>query len=62
MQLDSGDYTIHSGPNGRIQVSFAGNIRNAAAKLATSGTHANLAIRETSVFQPLDRTGEVCGT
>jgi hypothetical protein len=32
MQLDSGDYTIHAGPNGRIQVSFAGNIRNAAAK------------------------------
>ena len=47
MQLDGGDYIIRAGPDERIRVSFAGNSGNAAADLATSGTHANLAIRDT---------------
>ena len=47
MQLDGGDYSIHASPDGRIRVSFAGNIGNAAAELASSGAHANLAIRDT---------------
>jgi hypothetical protein len=47
MQLDGGDYTIRAGPDERIRVSFGGNTGNAAAELATSGTRANLAIRDT---------------
>jgi hypothetical protein len=47
MQLDSGDYIISAGPDERIRVSFAGNTGNAAADLGTTGTHANLAIRDT---------------
>ena len=47
MQLDGGDYIIRASTNERIRVSFAGDIGNAAADLATSGTHANLAIRDT---------------
>jgi len=47
MQLDGGDYIIRASPDERIRVSFAGNTDNAAADLGTSGTHANLAIRDT---------------
>lgn len=47
MQLDGGDYIIRASPNERIRVLFAGTTGNAAADLATSGTHANLAIRDT---------------
>ena len=47
MQLDGGDYTIRASPDERIRVSFAGNTGNATADLGTSGTHANLAIRDT---------------
>ncbi len=47
MQLDGGDYIIRAGPDEHIRISFAGNTRNAAAELATSGTHANLTIRDT---------------
>jgi hypothetical protein len=47
MQLDSGDYIIRAGSDEHIRVSFAGNTGNAATELATSGTHANLAIRDT---------------
>ena len=47
MQLDGGDYIIRASPDERIRVSFAGNTGNAAADLGTSGTHANLAIRDT---------------
>src|SRR3954452_19701987 len=47
MQLDGGDYIIRAGPDERIRISFAGNSGNSAADLATSGTHANLAIRDT---------------
>ena len=47
MQLDGGDYIIRAGPDERIRVSFAGNTGNAAADLSASGTHANLAIRDT---------------
>jgi hypothetical protein len=47
MQLDGGDYIIRAGPDERIRVSFAGDSGNAAADLATSDTHANLAIRDT---------------
>lgn len=47
MQLDSGDYSIRAGSDEHIRVSFAGNIGNAVADLATSGSHANLEIRET---------------
>src|SRR5947208_1805080 len=47
MQLDGGDYIIRASPDERIRVSFAGDTGNAAADLATSGTHANLAIRDT---------------
>src|ERR1700746_726589 len=47
MQLDGGDYIIRAGADERIRVSFAGNPGNAAAELATSGTHANLAIKDT---------------
>src|SRR5271166_4625767 len=44
MQLDGGDYIIRASPDERIRVSFAGN---AGADLGTTGTHANLAIRDT---------------
>ena len=47
MRLDGGDYTIRASRDEHIRVSFAGNIGNAAAELSTSGTHANLAIRDT---------------
>ena len=47
MQLGGGDYIIRAGPDEHIRVSFAGNTGNAAANLATSGTHASLAIRDT---------------
>ena len=47
MQLDGGDYIIRASPDERIRVSFAGNTGNATADLGTSGTHANLAIRDT---------------
>jgi hypothetical protein len=47
MQLDGGDYIIRASPDERIRVSFTGNTGNAAADLGTSGTHANLAIRDT---------------
>ena len=55
MQLDGGDYTIRASPDEHIRVSFAGNAGNAAADLGTSGTHANLAIRDTphSNFQAI---------
>ena len=47
MQLDGGDYIISASPDERIRVSFAGNTGNAAADLGTTGTHANLAVRDT---------------
>lgn len=47
MHLDGGDYVVRASPDERIRVSFAGNTGNAAADLGTSGTHANLAIRDT---------------
>lgn len=47
MQLDGGDYVVRASPDERIRISFAGNVGSAAADLATSGTHANLAIRDT---------------
>jgi hypothetical protein len=47
MQLESGDYVVRAAPDERIRVSFGGNTGNAAAELATNGTHAKLAIRDT---------------
>lgn len=47
MKLEGGDYSIRASPDEHIRVSFGGNTGNAAAELATSGTHANLAIRDT---------------
>jgi hypothetical protein len=47
MQLDSGDYIIRASADERIRVSFAGNIGNASAELATSGKHASLTVRDT---------------
>ncbi len=47
MQLDGGDYTIRASPDEHIRVSFAGNTGNAAADLGTSGTHANLLVKDT---------------
>jgi hypothetical protein len=47
MQLDGGDYTIRASPDEHIRVSFEGNTGNAAVDLGTSGTHANLAIKDT---------------
>ena len=47
MQLDGGDYTIRASPDERIRVSFAGNTGDATADLGTSGTHANLTIKNT---------------
>jgi hypothetical protein len=47
MQLESGDYVIRAAPDERIRVSFGGNTGNAAAELATNGTHATLTIRDT---------------
>jgi len=47
MQLGGGDYTIRAGPDERIRVSFAGTAGTAAADLQTSGTRANLAIKDT---------------
>ncbi len=47
MQLEGGDYVIRASPDDHIRVSFAGNTGNAAADVATSGTHANLSIKDT---------------
>jgi hypothetical protein len=47
MQLGSGDYLIRATSDELIRVSFGGNTGNAVAELATNGTHANLAIRDT---------------
>ncbi|HXB71439.1 MAG TPA: hypothetical protein VNY05_24605 [Candidatus Acidoferrales bacterium] len=47
MRLDGGDYIIRASPDEHVRVSFAGNTGNAAADLETSGTRANLAIRDT---------------
>lgn len=47
MQLESSGYVVRAAPDGRIRVSFGGNTGNAVAELATNGTHANLAIRDT---------------
>jgi hypothetical protein len=47
MQLDGGDYVIRASADEHIRVSFAGNTANAAADLATNGTRANLAIKDT---------------
>ena len=47
MQLGGGDYIIRASTDEHIRVSFAGNHGNAAAELMTSGTHANLAVRDT---------------
>jgi len=47
MQLDRGDYIVRAGPDEHIRVSFAGNTGNATADLSASGTHANLAIKDT---------------
>jgi hypothetical protein len=47
MQLASGDYSIRPDSDEHIRVSFAGNIGNAVADLGTSGSHANLEIRDT---------------
>jgi hypothetical protein len=47
MELEGGDYVVRAAPDERIRVSFGGNTGNAIAELATNGTHANLAIRDT---------------
>lgn len=47
MQLDGGDYIVRAGSDERIRVSFAGDTGNATADLGTSGTHANLTIKDT---------------
>ncbi|HEV2206096.1 MAG TPA: hypothetical protein VGR36_06125 [Candidatus Acidoferrales bacterium] len=47
MKLDSGDYRIRAGSDERIRVTFAGNIGNAVADLATNGSHATLEVRDT---------------
>src|SRR5262249_9697285 len=47
MQLEGGDYVVRAAPDERIRVSFGANTGNAVADLATNGTHANLAIRDT---------------
>ena len=47
MQLEGGDYVVRAASDERIRVSFGGNTGNAVAELATNGTHANLAIRDT---------------
>ena len=47
MQLDGGDYIVRASPDEHIRVSFGGNTGNAAADLGTSGTHANLVIKDT---------------
>jgi hypothetical protein len=47
MRLDGGDYILRASQGEHIRVSFAGNTGNAAADLETSGTHANLSVRDT---------------
>jgi hypothetical protein len=47
MQLDGGDYTIRASPDEHIRVSFTGDPGNAVANLESTGTHANLAIKDT---------------
>lgn len=47
MKLDSGDYSIRAGSDERIRVTFAGNIGNAVANLATSGSRATLEVKDT---------------
>jgi hypothetical protein len=47
MQLDGGNYEIHPASGGRVRVSFGGNVGDATADLAVSGTHATLAVKNT---------------
>ena len=47
MQLDGGEYVVRASPDEHIRISFAGNTGNAIADLGISGTHANLAVRDT---------------
>lgn len=47
MNLDGGDYIIRAGADEHIRVSFAGDTGNASSDLGITGTHANLAIKET---------------
>lgn len=47
MQLDGGNYEIRPASGDRIRVSFGGNTGSATAELTTTGTHANLAIKDT---------------
>lgn len=47
IQLSGGDYTIRAAKDEHIRVSFEGNTGNATAELKTSGTGANLSIKDT---------------
>lgn len=47
MQLDGGDYEIRPASGDRIRVSFGGNSGNATADITTTGTNANVSIKDT---------------
>ncbi len=47
MQLEGGDYEVHSGTTNRIRVTLSGNTGNAKVVLNTNGTHADLAVTNT---------------
>lgn len=61
MQLEGGDYVVRAGTDDRVRVSLGGNSGNAVAELATNGTHANLAIKDTP-HNNFQATVEVPGT
>jgi len=46
MQLTGGNYNIRPAGGDQIRISFGGNTGNATADLTTSGTHANLVVRD----------------
>ncbi len=47
MQLESGDYVVRPAADQHIRVSFGGNTGSAVSELSITGTHANLAVRNT---------------
>lgn len=47
MYLDGGDYEVRPGADDRIRVTLSGNIGNAKVELTTSGTLADVTVKDT---------------
>ncbi len=47
MQLDGGNYTVRPAADNHIRVTLSGNTGNARVELTTSGTRANLVVKDT---------------